>query len=60
MSNVETFTLKQAAKLAGIGTGTFLKRAKALELTAYGKVESGKRGRPAGLWTKSQIAKLTK
>lgn len=56
----ETFTTVEAAKAAGIAVGTFRNKAKAAGLEAVGSVETGKRGRPALLWSASQVIKLRK
>jgi len=60
MAKAETVSTREAAKILGVGLGTFRKRVKLAKIKAEGTIETGKRGRPELVWTKSQVSKLTK
>lgn len=60
MAKIETLSTEQAAKVLGVTVATFRKKAHAANLTIHGTVETGKRGRPAFLFSKAQVLKLKK
>ena len=58
MTDKQRFTTVEAAKKLSITTQWFRLCAKALKLEAQEVVQTGKRGRPADLWSFDQVRKV--
>jgi predicted ArsR family transcriptional regulator len=55
---VKTLTTAEAAQRLGVAVGTFRRKAKSADVRASLQRATGKRGRPAFLWTLNQIKQL--